>query len=60
MKQEIVRKLDNARSCAQIFALCYDAGSVQRAFLMSDTSDLTVRVLDDRDIVVVMADTGFE
>jgi metallophosphoesterase superfamily enzyme len=26
---------------------------------MSDTSDLTVRVLDDRDIVVV-ADTGFE
>ena len=27
---------------------------------MSDTSDLTVRVLDDRDIVVVMAGTGFE
>ena len=27
---------------------------------MSDTSDLAVRVLDDRDIVVVMAGTGFE
>jgi hypothetical protein len=27
---------------------------------MSDTSDLTVRVLDDRDIVVVMAGSGFE
>ena len=29
-------------------------------YLMSDTSDLTVHVLDDRDIVVVMAGTGFE
>ena len=28
--------------------------------LMSDTSDLTVRVLDDRDIVVMMAGSGFE
>ena len=27
---------------------------------MTDTPDLTVRVLDDRDIVVVMAGTGFE
>ena len=27
---------------------------------MSDTADLTVQVLDDRDIVVTMADTGFE
>jgi hypothetical protein len=28
--------------------------------LMSETSDLTVRVLDDRDIVVGMAGSGFE
>jgi hypothetical protein len=27
---------------------------------MTDIPDLTVRVLDDRDIVVVMAGTGFE
>ena len=27
---------------------------------MSDTVDLTVRVLDDRDIVVAMAGTGYE
>jgi len=27
---------------------------------MSDTADLTVRVLDDRDIVVGMTSTGFE
>ena len=27
---------------------------------MSETSSLTVRVLDDRDIVVMMAGTGFE
>lgn len=27
---------------------------------MSEASDLTVRVLDDRDIVVVMAGAGFE
>ena len=33
-------------------------GSVRRPIIMSDTSDLTVRVLDD--IVVVMAGTGFE
>jgi hypothetical protein len=30
------------------------------ALVMNDSSDITVRVLDDRDIVVAMSGTGFE